>query len=147
MSDETTSAPKFRILLVEDNDAYRKVVKKAMELEGYTVYEAENGLRGLEIVRAEKPDVVLCDVYMPVMDGMTMLKQFKQDQSLLGVPIVMLTNVQEELENAVKLGAEEALLKSSLTPHQLIEVCKKHLTNKSTAAPVVPTEVANPPQV
>lgn len=146
MSDETANTPKFRILLVEDNDAYRKVVKKAMELEGYTVYEAENGLRGLEIVRAEKPDVVLCDVYMPVMDGMTMLKQFKQDQTLLGVPIVMLTNVQEELENAVKLGAEEALLKSSLTPHQLIEVCKKHLSNKSAPTPVAPTEVTNPPQ-
>ena len=64
---------KPKVLLVEDNDVYRKVIKNAMVLSGFDALEAENGLRGLEIARLEKPDLILADVYMPVMDGMMML--------------------------------------------------------------------------
>jgi len=62
------------------------------------------------------------------MDGMNMLGELKKDATLAHIPVVMVTNVQEELDGAVKGGAEEAVLKSSLTPHQLIDVCKKHLS-------------------
>jgi CheY-like chemotaxis protein len=69
----------------------------------------------------------MIDIYMPVMNGMTMLAELKKDEALMGIPVVMVTNVQEELENAVKAGAEEAILKSSLMPHQIIDVCKKYV--------------------
>ncbi len=125
--DTAQSIPKPKILLVEDNDTFRMVVKKTMEMSGFTVFDAENGLRGLEIARVNKPDLILMDIYMPVMDGMSMLAELKKDEILMGIPIVMVTNVQEELDNAVKAGAEEAILKSSLTPLQMVDVCKKHL--------------------
>lgn len=118
---------KPKIMLVEDNEIYRKLVKNAMMVSGLEVLEAENGLRGLEMARVTHPDLIIIDIYMPVMDGMTMLSELKKDAQLMKIPVVMVTNVQEELENAVKNGAEEALLKSSLTPRQLIDVCKKHL--------------------
>ncbi len=130
MIDITSPAvSKPKVLLVEDNDTYRKIVKNAMAIFGFDVMEAENGLRALEMVRAIKPDLILTDVYMPVMDGMSLLAEIKKDEKLMHVPVVMVTNVQEELENAVKAGAEEAVLKSSLTPHQLIDVCKKYLSS------------------
>lgn len=125
---------KQKVLLVEDNEVYRKLVKNAMMISGFEVLEAENGLRGLEMARVSKPDLVIVDIYMPVMDGMTMLAELKKDPILMKIPAVMVTNVQEELENAVKAGAEEALLKSSLTPHQLIDVCKKHLPDPLSTA-------------
>ncbi len=118
---------KPKILLVEDNETFRKVVKRTMELSGFDIFEAENGLRGLEIARVNKPDLILVDIYMPVMDGMSMLSELKKDEILMKIPVVMVTNVQEELDNAVKAGAEEAILKSSLTPSQMVDVCKKYL--------------------
>lgn len=118
-----------KILLIEDNETYRKIIKNAMMISGFEVEDAENGLRGLEAARVNRPDLIVVDIYMPVMDGMTMLKQLKQDESLKTIPVIMVTNVQEELENAVKMGAEEAILKTSLTPRQLIEVCQKHLSH------------------
>lgn len=131
MTDVTTQIRKPRVLVVEDNEAYRNLVKSTMELAGFEVYDAENGLRGLEIARAQDPDLVLLDVYMPVMDGMSMLVELKKDEVLQKIPVIMLTNVQEELDRAVKTGAEEAILKSSVTPHQIIEACRKHLSSQA----------------
>ena len=120
---------KPKILLVEDNETYRKIVKNTMNIFGLDVLEAENGMRALEIARATKPDLILTDVYMPVMDGLSRLVKLKKDEQLSSVPVIVVTIVQEELDQAVKAGAEEALLKSSFTPHQLIDVCKKYLTD------------------
>ena len=123
----------YKVLIIEDNETYRKIVVNALRQSNFTVLEGDNGLRGLEIARVEKPDLIVVDIYMPVMDGMTMLFELKKDAQLMHIPVVMLTNIQEELENAVKQGAEEALLKSSLTPRQVVDVCKKHLQkNNST---------------
>lgn len=127
MSEENTSK-KQKVLLVEDNETFRKVIKNAMMIEGFEVYEAENGQLGLEQALKNHPDLMVIDLYMPVMDGMKMLEAVKVSEDLKEIPVLMVTNVQEELENAVKHGAEEALLKTSLTPRQLIEVCRKHLT-------------------
>lgn len=125
--------PKPRVLVVEDNEAYRNLVKSAMELAGFEVFDAENGLKGLDIVKVQHPQLVLLDVYMPVMDGMSMLAELKKDVELQKIPVIMLTNVQEELDHAVKTGAEEAILKSSLTPHQIVEACKKYLAQGSSS--------------
>ena len=124
---EQTTVAKPKILLVEDNETYRKVLKNVMMVSGFEVYEAENGQIGLELAKSQQPRLILTDIYMPVMDGMTMMAEIKKDPALSKIPIVMLTNVQEELDRAVKSGAEEAILKSSLTPHQVIDVAKKYL--------------------
>lgn len=134
MTDTTLKIKPPRILIVEDNEAYRNMIKNAMELTGFSVFAAENGVRGLEIARGEFPDLILLDVYMPQMDGMSMLAELKKDMSLTKIPVIMLTNVQEELEHAIERGAEEALLKSSFTPRQLIDVCQKHLNNQLQSA-------------
>lgn len=119
--------PKPVILLVEDNATYRKAVKLTMEVSGFAVLEAENGKQGLEQIKMQKPDVIVSDINMPEMDGITMVKEIKKQEELKAVPVIMLTNVQEEIENSVKIGADEAMLKSSLTPHQVVDVCKRYL--------------------
>jgi CheY-like chemotaxis protein len=125
------------VLLVEDNETYRKAVKLAMQTVGFTVLEAENGKVGLEQAQNHKPDMIVSDVNMPVMGGLDMLKAIKQDVNLQAIPFVMITNLQEEIEESVKLGADEALLKSSLTPHQVIDVCLSHLNEVNNPAPGV----------
>lgn len=115
------------ILIVEDNEAYRKILANALKISGFTVLEAENGEVAMNLVRESPPSLILSDVYMPSMDGFTFLSHLRTGDAFKNIPVVMLTNVEEELENAVKAGAEEAILKSSLTPKQVVEVCRKHL--------------------
>lgn len=133
MQDHTTSFNQPKILLIEDNETYRKAVKLAMDVSGFTVFEAGNGREALEIAKRELPHVIVCDVHMPQMDGITFLTEAKKDPLLMKIPVIMLTNMQEEIENTVKLGAEEAILKSSLTPHQVVDVCKKHLQQEKNS--------------
>jgi CheY-like chemotaxis protein len=134
---------KPKVLLVEDNETYRKAVRLAMDIAGFEVFEAGDGQRALEIARVEKPNVIICDVHMPVMDGVTMLLQIKKDPNLQNIPVIMLTNLQEEIDHAVEIGAEEAILKASLTPHQVIDVCRKYL-QPETPVTSTPTPPATP---
>lgn len=129
--DTQDSLAKYKILVVEDNETYRKVITNALHIAGYGTLEAGDGIQGMELVKSARPDLVLLDIYMPIMDGLAMLKEIKKDTEFRKIPVIMLTNVQDELENSIKNGAEEAILKSSLTPHEVIGVCQKYLGQNS----------------
>ncbi len=123
------STVSYKVLLVEDNETYRKAVRLALEAGNFEVMEAENGKIALELVKTNPPNLIVCDVSMPVMDGKTLLTEIKKNPDLASISIVMLTNYQEEIENTVKLGADEAILKATLTPHQVADVCQKYFNN------------------
>lgn len=123
-----TNKPK--VLLIDDNETYRKITKNVLQIENFEVLEATNGQDAFDILKNNKPIVILTDVYMPVMDGMAFLQAIKKDPQLKDIPVIMITNVQEELDKAVTNGAEEALLKSSLTPKQTVDICRKYLAKE-----------------
>lgn len=129
---DTNSLPvdKPKILLIDDNETYRKISKNAMEIEGFEVFEAGNGKEALDILKNNHPRVILTDIYMPEMSGMAFLQVIKNDPVFKTIPVIMITNVQEELDKAVTAGAEEAVLKSSITPKQMVEVCRKYLNKE-----------------
>ncbi len=145
MDQFVVAARKYKILIVDDNDTYRNVVKKTMELSGFEVADAVNGQLGLNLAKQFHPELMLVDIYMPVMDGMMLLSELKKDPNLSKIPVVMVTNVQEELDGAVKAGAEEAVLKSSVTPHQIIEICLKHLAEKQNVNLETSSSSSTPP--
>lgn len=118
------------VLLVEDNETYRTAVRFALEASGLTVIEAANGKIGLELLSQNKPAMVVSDVMMPEMDGNTMLTTIKSNPETKTLPVVMLTNMQEELDKAVKSGAEEAVFKATVTPKQIAEMCLRHLNGE-----------------
>lgn len=80
-----------RILCVEDNPQNMRLVRKILKLEGYTVLEAENGLTGVQIAQAEKPDLILMDVNLPDIDGLDATVRIKQQTDLHHIPIIALT--------------------------------------------------------
>ena len=80
-----------KILIVDDSNLIRSVTAKATEEAGHEPILAINGEDGLEILRSEEIDLIFSDVNMPVMDGIEMVKQIKQDDSLKFIPIVMFT--------------------------------------------------------
>lgn len=84
------------ILIIEDSSLLRAVARDAMEGAGYRVIEAENGKVGLEHALKEHPDLIMLDLMMPVMDGVTMYGLLRQDVWGKGVYVVVLTGVKDE---------------------------------------------------
>lgn len=82
---------KGKILVIDDEADIRTLCKVNLEYEGYEVVEAGDGLEGLEVLKAENPDVVLLDVMMPRMDGWEFMRKVKEAQSTALIPIVLLT--------------------------------------------------------
>lgn len=95
-----------RILIAEDEERLRKIIKKYLVNEGYTVYEAENGKEALEVFEMEDIDLIILDVMMPVMDGWLTLKTIRKTSK---IPVMMLTARTDEEDTVFgfDLGADD----------------------------------------
>ena len=87
----TDSAAPVSILVVDDEDMIRSLLRLTLVRAGYEVTEAETGEEAISIVREQKPDLVLLDVMMPGMDGFAVCEQIRQDPALGDIPIIMLS--------------------------------------------------------
>ena len=104
---------KPKILVVDDQKANRELVKTALGELGYEIVEAENGQEAVEIAKKEKPDIILMDIAMPVMNGIEACRKLKSDLETFDIPIVMVTalgDLQYKLEG-FKAGADEFITK------------------------------------
>jgi PleD family two-component response regulator len=112
-SETDASALPGRVLVVEDSPTIQSVVKYFLELEGFEVLVADNGLLGLEIALRERPDVIVSDVNMPGMGGVEMVKALRGDVRTAQIRIIMLTSessVESETEG-LAAGADDYILK------------------------------------
>lgn len=102
---------KPKLLIVDDEKNMRWAISRALEKEGYEIYEASNGQEGIAIFERNRPDVMLLDLKMPVMDGMETLKKIRETNTT--TPILMLTahGTMETAIEAMKLGAMDYLSK------------------------------------
>lgn len=101
------------ILLIEDNDAIRENTAEILELAGYHTLTAENGKIGVEKALQQRPDMVICDIMMPVLDGYGVLHIFTRNPQLSGVPFIFLTAKTErtDFRKGMELGADDYLTK------------------------------------
>ncbi|HET9503069.1 MAG TPA: response regulator [Hymenobacter sp.] len=101
------------LLLIEDHALIRENTAELLELAGYAVLTAENGKLGIEQALATRPDLVICDIMMPVLDGYGVLQIFNQHPQLAGVPFIFLTAKTEraDLRRGMALGADDYLTK------------------------------------
>jgi CheY-like chemotaxis protein len=107
------ATPRGKVLVVEDSPTIVSVIKYFLELEGFDVFVAENGLLGLEMALRERPDVIVSDVNMPGMDGVAMVKALRSDARTSQVRIMMLTSessIEAETEG-LAAGADDYILK------------------------------------
>ena len=102
-----------RVLVVDDVAANRELLGRRLERLGYFVSYAEDGLRAMAAVRAEPFDLVLLDIMMPGMDGIQVLEAVKADPELRGIPVVMISAVDDvtDVARCIELGAEDYLFK------------------------------------
>jgi CRP-like cAMP-binding protein/ActR/RegA family two-component response regulator len=101
------------ILLIDDDEAARTSIAELLKLAGYAVSTAENGKIGVEKAQAARPDLVLCDIGMPVLDGYGVLYSFRQNPRLVRVPFIFLTARagRAEVRRGMELGADDYLTK------------------------------------
>ncbi len=108
------------ILLIEDNPEIRESMAEILTLSGYDIFKASNGKLGLSIARTEKPDLIICDVVMPELDGFGVLSLLAKDPSTQSIPFIFLTSKLEgqDLRKGMNLGADDYLTK----PFELSEL-------------------------
>ena len=113
-----------KIVLAEDEPQIARLIEFKLKKEGYEVTWKENGEEALEAIKAEKPDLVLLDVMMPVMDGYEVLRQIKEDENLKSIPVIMLTARAQERDvvKGIDLGAQDYITKPFHPAELLVQV-------------------------
>ncbi len=115
------------VLLVEDDPAIAHMYRLQLELEGYLVLTAGEGEAGLSIAERFQPDLIVLDIGLPDMNGLTLLDTMRANDRLRDVPIVILTNFDDPdtERRSLELGARQFLAKSKTTPDALANVVRR----------------------
>lgn len=117
-----------KILIADDDSEMLEILSAMLEEEGYAVVRAENGQEAVELARKELPALVMLDIHMPKMDGLTACKEIKSDQVTKGLPVVMLTveGSINEIQQAISYGAKTYITKPS-SKAEILKVVKSIL--------------------
>jgi len=122
-----------RILVIDDDRTQRIVASQALKRSGHEVVEASSGSEGLELARTERPDLILCDVVMPGMNGYQFVTAVRQEEAISGVPVIMLTSLAERTHMRVGMnaGADDYLAKP-FSFEELAEAVEAQLAKRRT---------------
>ena len=120
------------ILLIEDNASLRRNIAQILTIEGYRVLAAVNGAAGLELLRAERPDLILCDIMMPEMGGYEVLSRVRAEPATASLPFIFLTAKGDmpDLRLGMSLGADDYLAKP-VASTDLLEAVRTRLQRHS----------------
>jgi two-component system alkaline phosphatase synthesis response regulator PhoP len=99
------------ILVVDDDAPIRDLMVEFLEMEGYAVRAARHGLEALQLVRAQRPDVVLLDLMMPEMNGQQFAEACREEPGLAGLPIVLMSAAPEGADVSSRIGARAHMRK------------------------------------
>ncbi|MHC4203275.1 MAG: response regulator [Planctomycetota bacterium] len=103
------------VLVIDDDEIIRKDLKHSLELYGFKVYLAKNGLTGLKFAQEKRPTLILLDWMLPEMDGLEVLSELKHDERTEHIPVFMLTGRGKtgDLDQAFEIGAGDYIIKPS----------------------------------
>lgn len=115
----------IKVLIVEDEKVLQDVYKLVLETNGYEVHTADNGIEALKQLKAQQPDVMLLDVFMPVMDGREVLRNFdRKDYPNMKVIVCSNSSDSNIIEEMCRNGADEYVLKANMTPPDMLKLVK-----------------------
>lgn len=122
--------PQKKVLIVEDEKLLANALESKFKHENFMVFKAGNGQEGLDMATSNKPDIILLDLMMPVMDGKTMLHKLRELPDFKYLPVVVLTNageVDNMRETKTYDNASAFLIKSNVNPEDIVQVVKDSL--------------------
>jgi len=116
------------ILTIDDQADIRRLVRMALEYDGYTVLEASEGEQGLALARSHRPDLILLDVMMPGVDGLMVSKTLQADPQLSRIPVIMLTALDRDsdIDAGLEAGARAYLCKP-FGPAELLQMIESFI--------------------
>ena len=119
------------ILIIEDETAIRELISELLILEGFDVAEAVNGREGIAIAQSVLPDLIICDVMMPEIDGHGVLQALQKNPQTVSIPFIFLTakGTRQDVRYAMNLGADDYLIKP-FANDELLEVIQIRLRKK-----------------
>src|SRR5215212_9165274 len=102
-----------RILVIDDNNDIRENTAEILALAGYETHTAENGKRGVEVAIKQKPDLIICDIMMPELDGYGVLHMLKKNRETEHIPFIFLTAKAErsDFRKGMEMGAADYITK------------------------------------
>ncbi len=123
------SQDKQKVLMIEEDHFLRKIYKNKLTLAGFDFIEAINGEEGLNKVMAEKPDVVLLDVILPIKNGFDVLMEIRKNNITKNIPVVILSNLAQEsdIKRGLSLGAQDYLVKPEVTLSEVVNKVKENV--------------------
>lgn len=118
-----------RILIVEDDEILREIYSTKFSMEGFTVYAAGDGQEALEQAKQQQPSLILLDMLMPRVSGLEFLRLFKDSPESTRAKVLVASNKSsaEMIAQAMSLGACDYLIKSKLTPDEIVARAREHL--------------------
>lgn len=118
-----------KVAIIEDEPALLAALAKKFETEGFTACLAKDGVEGLEIIRENNPDIVLLDIVMPRMDGLTMLKELRNSEFGKNVPVMILTNLNDadKMSESLDNGVNDFLVKSNWKIQEVVDKVRERL--------------------
>lgn len=117
------------ICIVEDDENIREIYSKKLEIEGFEVVTAVDGEDGINVINQNKPDLILLDLQMPVKNGLEVLQALKVDEQLSNIPVIILTNADDEktISEAGKFETRFYVMKALTTPQKLAGIVREVL--------------------
>ena len=110
-----------RILVIEDQEDNRRIVRDLLESVGYRLIEAQDGLEGVRLAKAERPDLILMDIQLPLLDGYEATRRIKSDPELQAIPIVVVTSYALSGDDAkAKEAGCDAYIAKPFSPRRLL---------------------------
>jgi len=128
---------KIRILYIEDESEMIELIRMVLELEGFEVLTAGRGLDGLELIKQQKPDLVLLDLMMPDISGWEVYRRMKADKELVHIPVIIVTAKAQSIDKALGLHVakvDDYVIKP-FGPQELVASINRVLTRKNSANP------------
>jgi len=122
-----------KVLCIEDEPEMIDLIKLILERKGFQVLGALGGREGLDIIRRERPDVVLLDLMMPDMDGWEVYRQMRADESLKDIPVIVVTAKAQNIDKVLGLhiAKVDAYIIKPFGPRELVESVEKVLSSKA----------------
>jgi DNA-binding response OmpR family regulator len=124
-----------KILIIEDESTLLEAIERKLKIEGFQTITAMDGKEGMRKIETEKPDLILLDIMMPVMDGFEVLEEMKRKEYLPKIPVIIISNSGQpvEIEKALSLGVRDYLVKAEFSPDEVLNKVNNIIKKNSGA--------------
>ena len=121
---------KGTILLIEDEESFRRIYGDVVKRDGYEILEAEDGEIGWKLAKDKKPDLVLLDLVLPKLHGLEVLKRIRSDETTKDIPVLILSVLgdQKDIKKGLEFGANDYTVKGFYSPREILSKIRSLLT-------------------